>query len=42
MDKHAVPCYALEKKPEPGMRETRMRPARSGNPLRCRSEQSDE
>lgn len=36
MDKHVVPGFALEKGPMPGAREIRMRPARTGNPLRAK------
>lgn len=34
MEKQGIPVFALEKSAAPGEREIRMRPAKSGNPLR--------
>ena len=38
MQKHTVPLFHLEKAAAPGEREIRMRPARTGNPLRAKGD----
>lgn len=40
MDRHNHPTYALEAQPRPGARETRMRPPRTGTPMRNKQEES--
>lgn len=38
MDKHNAPVFRLDKTAAPGEREIRMRPARTGNPLRAKED----